>query len=319
MKNVLLICPCFMGYQLQIKTALESKGYNVHYIDERPSNSNLFKFLLRFKLFFVLKYFIRRYFSNEINKTNLYFDKIFFINIESIDSYTMNLFRKSYPSSKFYLYMWDSLINKPSYKYLLEYFDEVFTFDPIDAMSLGVNYEPLFFSGVVQESTKNKSIDISFVGTVHSDRPYILQDIIDNEKYKHLNKVFYFYYPSRILFFIRFLFDKKINYEFFKKVKYKPISYDDYQHILASSKYVIDINHPKQNGMTMRFFEALSYNCIVVSTIRKFPDDIESGRVKLIDRDDLNFEFLLLNNEDLPPINNIEKYNVSNWLERVLK
>ena len=64
-KKILLIAPVFFGYYKEIIAELEKMGYDVDYVCDAPSNSNVSKALGRINKSFI-RIFTKRYFKNKV-------------------------------------------------------------------------------------------------------------------------------------------------------------------------------------------------------------------------------------------------------------
>jgi hypothetical protein len=106
------------------------------------------------------------------------FDKVLVINPERLSENTIDLIKKLTCASQFILYMWDSFAYKKRNKKLIRYFDKCLTFDTNDSKRLNIPRRPLFFLSDKQvKETYTEKIDVSFVGTGHTDRVKIMETI----------------------------------------------------------------------------------------------------------------------------------------------
>jgi hypothetical protein len=319
-KKITVICPKYFGYEHKIVEKLIEYGGIVFYIDERPNNSIIGKGLIR--LFpFLYKINIIIYYNKKI-KDMTKCDIVFVINPESLSKNILLSIKKTTKASKYILYMWDSFSNKKRAKQLIPFFDKVFTFDPDDAKKNNIIFRPLFFLLEKEDTIKyNEKIDISFIGTGHSDRGKII-NIIKNqcEKLK-INYYFILYLQSIFIFFFY-----KIIKKTFKGMKssdfiYTPVKYNDYMNILKSSKIIIDIEHPKQIGLTMRTYEALGKEKKLITTnsnIKEY-DFYDDENICIINRNDpiININILEKKYKKIPE-HIYYKYSIDGWLEDIL-
>ncbi|MDX6979501.1 CgeB family protein [Citrobacter freundii] len=316
-KRVLLVCPRFFGYETKIAESLSRLSYEVDFIDERPSNSVIFKIIQRLGINFLIKKIIYRYFMEEISKLEgACYDVALFINIESVDKKILKLFNDKLKLSNRILYMWDSSKNKPNFPKLICHFDKVATFDPIDSKRFCLEYIPLFYSKRQNKIVK-KSFDISFIGTAHSDRYKVASEIIKTAHKNGLKTYSYFYYPSRFLFLLRCIFDSRLNLSAFYSVNYSPMPYDKYCDVIESSKYVLDINHPDQSGLTMRTLEALGVGAKVLTTNFNIKDSelYKKGYVAIVDRKLPTFNSSIFR-KDVKV--DVSEYYIDNWVVKLI-
>ncbi len=163
------------------------------------------------------------------------------------------------------MYQWDSLHFNPNYHPIESFFDKKFSFDPVDCLhDKTLQFMPLFY---LQEYMQNKQAtqsdyDLSFIGSVHSDRYQIIQHI---RKHYHLKHFFYLY--STKMGFLK----RKLSGGDYKKAKFSDFDYhylskSNIIDILNSSNCVMDINMRNQNGLTIRTFETLASGKKLITT-----------------------------------------------------
>ncbi|CAH7043775.1 Glycosyltransferase [Vibrio chagasii] len=315
-RRILLICPKFFGYEKELYNSLSRLNYDVDYLDERPSNSVLFKFLLRVGTKILTNVVSKSYYQAFCDDTVNSYDYILYFNIESIDKSILKLLKSRFNKAKHILYMWDSSKNKKNFLPLLKEFDRCYSFDPKDSReNHDLIYKPLF-SCMNSKLKKRKDIDFSFVGTVHGARLPILLNVESMCKKSGLKTFFYFYYPNRFLWKIRCLIDPKLKIEYMDKVHFVPLDYAQVEEKVKSSKYVLDIQSQNQVGMTMRNIEVVCAGTKLFTTnlTAKNTPFYKDGMVKILD----------VNNISLPKLDgesdsfDYSEYYIDNWLEDLL-
>jgi hypothetical protein len=320
-KKILLFAPTAFGYQNNIKKALECEGAVVHLYDERNNPSSIEKILIR-KAHFLMKNKIFHYYAEVVNKEKDFSpDFIFFVNPEAITKEAINLLKRSYPTGKVILYMWDSLKNK-HVKNILNCFDDKFSFDQHDAQKYGMKFRPLFYTSEFKESKNevNYKYDISFVGTVHSDRAkilYLLKKYCDKND---LSYFFYLYIPGKLLYTMRMILDLYLRKWDKNFIHIEPISKSKISTISSLSRCVIDINHPKQTGLTMRTIEMIGLKKKLITTnvnIKKY-DFYRPENQFVIDRKKMKFDLQKIYEkyQELPP-EVYYKYSIEAWIRDV--
>lgn len=284
--KVLLISPSFFSYHILIKDELEAQGYLVDWVDDRAGSGFIKKSILRFFPIFAPKLLEEKFkfiFNNiEDNK----YDSVLVVKGEGISSDTINFLRKKFSKATFGLYLWDSTENSKNSLNISKYFDVVSTFDLEDSKKFKWHYRPLFCKKNVRNSIANNfEYDISFIGTVHSDRHFIINKIYErySKKYKLF---FYLYIQNKILKLYKSIFDRSIFFSRINVIKYKSLDYLKYSEVVNSSKAVLDIEHPKQNGFTMRTIETLMSGKKLITTNKNIlnSDLYHPSRMLLIDR-----------------------------------
>jgi hypothetical protein len=324
-KSVLLIGPRFFGYETRIINQLKARGANPHFIDDRPSNDTLTKILVRVspKL---IKSRLRSYHTAQIAKyKKIDFDFLLFIEPESCSKKIISQYKTSFPSSRFILYLWDSLRNKAGHLVdCLEYFDQSFSFDDIDCNVYGLRFRPLFF---LQQSPSDLTrpdpvYAISFIGTVHSDRHKLLASIFLQAKRLNLSCFYYPFLPSKLMYFVYKITKPEWRKVRMKDINFKPLAYQEVLQVMNSSSAVIDIEHPGQRGLTMRTLEIIGADKKILTTnaqIRNYPF-YSSDRVKIIDRSSPEIESAFFESIPKPlPEELLRTYSVDGWLDEILK
>ncbi|HIF9315348.1 TPA: hypothetical protein ACX6Q1_003704 [Photobacterium damselae] len=315
-KKVLFICPKFFGYELKIKKQLEKTGYKVDYIDERPSNGILYKLVLRLGGNILSKYNFN-YYKKMLSNLDAIYDFVFYINIEALDYKSINMLKEKFSNARHILYMWDSSKNKPKYLNLIDLFDAVYSFDFSDSINYkNIEYMPLF-SCMEKDNSYSKEYFLSFVGTVHSDRFNILMDIKRIAEKQGVNIYLYMYYHSRILWFLRCIFDKNLRISDYNKVNFKPLSYIEFERVVKKSIYSIDINHDQQTGFTMRTFEVLCAGTKLFTTNKMIleSDFYKDNMICFFNKN----EILLPDIYCSTAVPDYSDYYLDSWLNKIIK
>ncbi len=322
-KKVVLLAPCFFGYEQEIKNELEHLGAQVHFFDERPDNLFLTKVLVRLNFKKLITRKIDSYYFSIINSnTLLNADYLFIVAPEAICEHHLKEIKRVNPKIKIFSYYWDSIENKKSTNFLLDQSDKVFSFEKLDCEKFTqVRFLPLFYIQAYEEirdSSEDSVYDVSFIGTAHSDRYLIVKSIVRTLNTK---KVFLFFYsPSRLLFFIKKIIDKDSQVIPFRDIYFKSIAKIEILGIIKKSNCVIDIHHPNQTGLTMRSIEMLGSHKKLITTnenIRNY-DFYKCNNIFIIDRKNpvIDSNFLGLKYE---PVSKeiYEKYSLRSWLIKI--
>ncbi|MNE04632.1 hypothetical protein D3C80_971690 [compost metagenome] len=234
-------------------------------------------------------------------------------------------FKHQQYNATFILYMWDSLQNKKKTEEVLPYFDKIFSFDKTDSEKIQrVSFRPLFYiddyARMELDSNCSNSIELCFIGTVHSDRYDLLKEIrsqIESFGYKHY---FFMFFPSPILFLYRKFKDVKFYKAKYKEFNFKSLSQKEIIKIIRKSKIVLDIHHPAQTGLTMRSIEMLGANRKLITTnpdIRQY-DFYNENNILIIDRNkpEINKSFFETSYEKNEPSIRY-KYSIEGWLKEL--
>jgi hypothetical protein len=317
-QRILIICPKFFGYESRIIKKLEELGSMAVWLDDRPSNSVLIKLIVRY-FPFLYKRYINNYYKKNIND---FFTQILVISAESLSYENICYLREKTKANKLILYMYDSLKNKKRLLPVIEFFDKCLTFDPDDAKKYNFIFRPLFFtSGLDGNELISGKYNISFIGTGHSDRAMIVEAIKSQCKILGLSYFIYLYLQSPLIYY----FYKMLNGKKFKKIQkeyfyYRPLEYNEYVAISECSDVILDIEHPKQKGLTMRTLEMLGKNKKIITTNKNIAeyDFYKSTNICIIDRNNpvINKNFFENKYEKLPA-RLYYKYSIYGWLEEI--
>lgn len=324
-KNILFFAPSFFNYDIEIENKLKKCGANVQRFDDRPSNKSLHKALMRINPK-ILKKKTHKYYENimQANKGN-HIDYVFFIKCEAPLEQDLKKMRLLYSDAVFILYLWDSIRNIKYFEMKKDYFDFIYSFDSNDVNHYSnIVLKPLFYLDCFKSANKKfSSIDLCFIGTSHSDRVKIINAILKNIEKKNLTSFIRLYAPSNMIYTIKYLLD--LNFRKLAKDKYitkKSMSHKEITDIFSNSKIVIDIQHPKQTGLTMRTIELvgmkkkiITTNCNIVNY-----DFYNENNVLVIDRRNPDIPLSFLNKPYTELEENIyDEYSIDQWIEAIFK
>lgn len=323
-KKILFFAPKFFNYEIEIKKKLEELGAQVDFYDERMDPSNLDKMIIRLKKN-ILNKRILNYYNNIIDKSiDVEYDFVFFLSPETITKELLKKLKKNQKTAKFIIYMYDSIKNKKNAREILDEFDSHFSFDKNDCeIDSRFKFRPLFYLDAyskLAENNDDKKYDISFVGTVHSDRYSIIKAIKEQAIKNQLNVNFFMYFPSKVIYLAKKIFDKNYKDTDIKDFSFNSISKNRVLDIISNSKVILDIQHPKQVGLTMRTIEMLGMKKKLITTnadIKNY-DFYNSDNIQIISRDNpvLDFSFIKSNYKEIDK-KIYEKYSIGNWLEEI--
>lgn len=325
-KRVLFIAPMFFGYERLIKAELEAKGAQVDYFNDRPDNGFWTKALIR-----VDRRLLARktdaYYSDIIESTrSKTYDHVLIVRGEAISLKMLRLLRQSQPKARLSLYLWDSIHYNPNARKLLGEFDQVFSFDRSDVENNSkIQFLPLFYGREFERSAQWQGApvyDACFIGTIHTDRYRVLEKVLDSLDARGRNVFVFCYYPSKLLYRIRSLFDPGFRRFAKKYISFTGMKLSDVVDRIAESRAVIDVNRPDQLGLTMRTIEAVGAQRRLVTTNADVVNyDLYDPRgVLLVDRQNPVIDDDLLYRDELPFDPALrEKYSVSAWVDRIFQ
>ena len=336
--------PPFYSLHKQIIKAMEDEGAIVSYIPDvcqkhNPYYANASLKSLKKKYYALFKP-NERYIQRFENILRNNWDIFFCIDGYSFSSEILTKLRKNKGFISV-LYLWDSL-NFYDFRQNFKYFDIIYTFDPIDAKEYKIKYLPLYWTSKQNDKNSNiQDIDISFVGTFHTDRFVVLTKIAEYCKSHHIKYSFnlvingtetpnldwirYNWYknknnPEAIGFVQEYLLKKGMIKS--DIVRFSPINANDVKELTNRSKCIIDIVKPNQHGCTNRMIEALGNHKKVITTMQineSFPLTEKNilyidRNNPLIDRDFIEKPFDPNDFEQFP----LDMLNINNWIKTIL-
>lgn len=321
-KKILLISPVFFDYEKKIQQELEVQGWEVVFSDTRPSNTFVTKVLIRLGLNLLIRKQLKKHHRGIIETVKQgKFNKILFINPEGFDELFFQELRRVSPEVDVRLYLWDSISNKPFIKPTLKYYNKCFTFDRVDALNIeNFIFLPLFYLSDYEniKIKNNRDFDFVFIGTVHSQRMKVVQFFNDYSKINNKKFFYYLFIQNRIIYWVRRFFD--VDFAQYKKYvfNYRPLTIESILEIFSSTSIVIDVEHDKQIGLTMRTFEVLASGLKLITTNKDIVnyDLYHPNNVLIIDRSAIEFDPVFLSSPFIPyPQDVIEKYRLKAWVE----
>lgn len=323
-KRVLFFAPKFFGYEHEIAAGMRALGAEVDLYDERPGNGFFTKALIRIHRS-LLAVKIAAYYNAIIETTkNRNYDYIIFIKGEAVSEANIYSLKKHHPHAKCVLYFWDSLKNNRNGRQMMPLFDRVLSFDRIDcAAEKHIIHRPLFYLDAYHNAAtiQERDNDLLFIGTVHSDRFAFAKKVKAFCQKSGLRTKFIFFFQSPPLYIVRRLFDKSFRGTRFSDFRFRALTRDDITALVAKSIAVLDVQHPNQNGLTMRTIEVFGAHRKLVTTNREIVqyDFYRPANVLIVDRENplIDIKFFKTPYEHCPE-ELYEKYSLERWIKDVL-
>jgi hypothetical protein len=315
-KHVLMISPGkeFFDYHLSIIKNIEKLGGHVTFFPERQKG--LFFRLARNLGTSIFNKYNEFYLNKILNKTkNIKFDYFLLIRGEIITPDFLQKQKKNNPTAKLIMYQWDSIKNN-NYLKLIKYFDEVYSFDPLDCSRYQViKYLPLFYTNEYSQLKKSNDLDIDILLIAQfNENRYTLSKEIKKicDKYR-LKFYYYLYIPFWV--YLKKLFSKHI---FYSKVKIFPLSKDKILNLYSRSKVILDISSLNQSGLTIRTFEALGAGKKLITTNKNIYNEpfYDHRVIKILDHNNFKIDNDFINNAYKT---NIDNYSIDNWVKKIFK
>ena len=328
-KRILFICSPTFGFYKHIIGELELQGYKVDYYDDRPSENNFIKGIIKIKKSLV-ETVIEKYFNKILNETkDKQYDKVFIINGKVFTDKMIRSLRSAQKKARFLYYTWDTLSLYPNAKGLICEFDKAYSFDTDDCIAMDkLELLPLFYSkayekigedNVVGESSK-REYDIMSVCTAHPNRYKTMSVLFPKLKAKGI-RIFSFMYLNILQYWYNRVFVPEFKGAKKSEFNFKPLSEAENTSILRKSNTVFDMQHNKQSGLTMRTIETLGSKRKMVTTninIKKY-DFYNENNIFVMDDNNLDKIEEFINNKYVPISDDIyKKYSVHSWVETII-
>lgn len=322
-KRILLIA--LTEYSKGIVSELQNMGAVVDYMCDKPNNGVICKTFGRLNFFPYMKR-IEKYYENKIQQlSSNYYDYILVIRGEYTPAKALIALKKTFPSARVILYMWDSIKNNKRIISKWKYYDKVWTFDRIDYLEhqSEIYFLPLFYyNSFLPENKNGYKYDIAFIGTGHEDRVKIIKGIREQCKKYGLRMYEYIFLPHKLIYLRNKFKIKNYNGVKIKDIKFKLMPTKDAYQIYSESKCVIDIESPKQCGLTMRTIEMIGLKKKLITTNKDIVnyDFYNSNNIMVVDRKKFTIDPEFINKPYENLSNEIyHKYSLNGWILQVFE
>lgn len=311
-----IIGPSFFSYVQAVVQEFNRRGIPTVEFDERHSNGVATKVIYRLGLGRLLPSIKANHLATilygirEARCTD-----VLLISVEVVDTQFVEALHQE--GIRVHLYLWDGVANKVGIEKLIAIIENKGTFDPVDSEALGMPYIPLFAEATFDEARLKSSgpyaYDIGFCGTVHSSRSAVLAELLRAPWAKRLRLALMLYYQSRALLIVRGIADWNL-WRLMPRISTTSFPKPQVADMLGKTRFILDVPHPGQSGMTARTFEVLlagsrllTFNRVAAAWL---PKSLQA-RVKVIDRmrDAADIDFNAC--ERMPPLNEEERYYLS--------
>lgn len=300
--RIALVGPNFFSYIEAIRKKMLDFGVYAEFFDERYTNTPIGKALYRLGIYKLFNWRRQQHLDNiaaRIIKGE--FTDVLLIDVEVVDrSFVKHLVDAGL---RLHVYMWDSARNKPGYVQFLDLLNGKASFDPDDCSQLDLKYIPLFAEDVYSlDISKNNTnslgitCDFSFCGTLHSNRAKIISDLEKFCQRKNLELSLLLYFHAKWMFLLK-CFLVPSNFNFLIKVSSNSFSKERIAELFQKSRFVLDLHHPDQSGLTARTFEVLRSGARLVTFNTQVHSLLPTGLANRIivienisDLDQINFK-----------------------------
>ena len=320
-KRVLFIAPRFFGYEREIERELRARGAEVDVLPDRPFDSPVMKAVTRFSRTSMIRT-ADAFYRCEIGRlARPSFDLVFVINGQTLSKAVLRELREAHPRARFVLYVWDSFENRSSILENIPFFDDCQSFDPQGCKLHGIKLRPLFFSrGFERVPDASFTYHFSFIGTAHTDRYSVVSKLKASLGAGYKSYV-YFYLQAHWVYCFQRVFNRDFSGAKREYFHFEPLSRKEVQNVFFSSRAVVDIEHLRQTGLTIRTLETLGASRKLITTnagIRDY-DFYNAENICIIDRDKPVVPPGFLESPYRPiPQEVYARYSIAGWLDEVL-
>lgn len=324
-KRILFFSPEFFGYENKISEKMKEMGAKVDLFDERSVSKSYEKALLKINPN-IYNRKTEKYYFNILNqiKSNHY-DYVIFVKCDMPTIKVLKEYKRIFSKAKICLYMWDSIANIPNINKKLYLFDYISSFDRQDCeKNKNINFRALFYCDDYKFNSNERTqykYDISFIGTIHSDRYKILKEIEKYAKEKNLCTYIYPFLQSKFIYYFYKLIKKEFRDTTINDFKFDYITSNEIAKIVEQSRIIIDIQHPNQTGLTMRTIEMIGMKKKIITTNKDIVnyDFYDSRNIYVLDRNNPSIELTSLQG-DFHENNTLiyEKYSLRQWIKELL-
>jgi hypothetical protein len=259
--RALLLFPLsFYSFARVVEKELTASGYTVTLAnDEYPANV-VGKILGKLRLFGLLSLLTEREIQHRYLKDRRY-DLIVIVKGRGMGKSLLERMRSA--KSRIVAYNFDSFAYNPSPLRWYRHVDKYCTFDYADADKYRLPIVELFSSFSIGEEPKRIVYDLSAILRNHSSRLRYLDHVL---KLIPQGKMFIYIFEHNPVYFIFNFFRNPVLYvRYLRYIHFKPLPYSDYVTVLKNSEFTLDFAHPKQSGITLRCFEALSAQTKIIT------------------------------------------------------
>ncbi|HEX4130488.1 MAG TPA: hypothetical protein VHZ24_10610 [Pirellulales bacterium] len=264
-RRVLLVCPQTFDYHRLLRDELGLHGAQVDCFTENLENT---AYAIARRLgsrgLSAYKDFFRRTVARQAAQVE--YDFILVVRGEFLNRAWLEWLRAAQPQARMVMYQWDP-VRIHDFRPVIDVFDRVASFDRADCEQYGLDYLPLFFCrdlDRLRDGGDEPRWDLTFVGTLHSDRTRIALDLAEQAAAAGLSTFLFFYltwtsYTKQA--WIQRTIPRRVPH-----LSLRPMPRSRLLEIIGRSRAVIDVNKPEQTGLTMRTMEVLGAGRKLITT-----------------------------------------------------
>lgn len=316
-KRILYIGMGFHSYEPIIVSGFEKLGCKVTYVVDAPDSYVKHNTLINETLMNKLISSYQDKLLCELN--NIEFEVIFVVVGRYLTRGFLDSLKRSHSGSLFILYLWDDIERVENFWEVHDCYDVIYSFDYNDCLKYGFVFQPLFISPDFELVNSNDiNLDVFSVMYLHSDRLDICERMLSNLEIKAG-----IFFVSGTSNYINLKFNNRISLLKDKGIYISRKEFDRkfVSEGIASTRCVIDIQHPSQRGLTIRTMETIFNHKKLITT------NDEIAKYDFYSKDNI---FILDRNNPIVPVDFIkspfiniskdisEKYTLKYWIDNIL-
>jgi len=303
------------GYNQYIVDELNSRGIITSHIDyhklkyEYPTVLHkLFNFFSKTLFNYNLK---RQHLKKEIFKVLRNQEKqdaILIIKGDDLSVSTLKKIKKS--TDEMIAFFNDSMSRYPRMKKIFPYFDEVYSFEPRDVSKY--NFKSI-----------TNYIYFDYKETPKKDEEFGVFNISSLDKRTKVMPDFARYFKEKNIDYKLIAFSNKEHHELSElniEVTQNIYGLEDVFNLVTNSKILLDIQRPKQQGLSFRVMEGIALEKKIISTNTDLVnyDFYNPNNIVIVDSNNIYIDEIFFRTpyESIPP-EIVQKYHVSSWVNEV--
>ena len=326
-KQILLIAPMFFDYYKDIIAELEKLGYDVTFVPDTHSNSNIVKAIGRVNRNLIKNRTHNYFISNVLPLIKEKNFSIILIIGGMTFSYVVSdveMLRYLNRDARLVIFQWDSEKNIPYFSCTHRFADKIFSFDKNDCEKNGYTFLPLFytseFAQVGKFEKRQYKYDCSYIGTAHPKKYVEINMISKAMKERFPEQFIYHYMPSKLKYYYHKLTSPEYRNAKKNEFQYDKMTRNEIVEIINESFCILDALQEGQTGLTMRAIECLGAKKKLITTnadIKNY-DFYDERNVLVFDgKVDYNSSFFTEPYREIPQ-DIYNRYSLNSWLKILL-
>ncbi|GAA4278513.1 hypothetical protein [Aquimarina mytili] len=315
--NITIISLDKWGYNKYIAKELQNRGIKARHLDFYKLKYRYPSFLHKLLNFFTKNLFNYNFKRQHLNKVLLRLlsnqekqDIILIIKGDDLSLSTIKKIRKN--TDQLITFFNDSLDRYPRMKKIYPYFDKVYSFDSKDVAEYNFSFITNYiYFDIKTFDNENVEYNIFNIGSLDKRSKVLPQ--------------FVAYFKEHNIDYKLIAYDKGDNEELIetydieitKKTYPLKTIFSDF---VSKSNILLDLQRPKQKGLSFRIFEAIGLQKKIITTNKDIAnyDFYNPNNIAIVDSDNINIPetFFTTPYEEVKP-EIVNKYHISSWVNEV--